>query len=339
MRLEASAYRGKAVYFDVIHPWTRPQRDTAFKQSTHEKLAGITLALLFLGVLIASILVVRRNVRQNRGDSRGAMRLGNFVFYVFLGTWLLNAHHLASFGEIEVVLIGMGCGYLISSFSRMLYLSLEPFVRRRDPHMLIAWSRLIAGQLRDPLVGRAVLIGSVFGVLLSLYESSDNFILPLLGKLPPVPGTLAPGPLLGVRHAFGSVLMYTWIFVLYSLMIFFLLFLIRLAVRKDWIAAIVIVILGAATNTGGDYPIATLIFSAFIWLSIYLVLRRFGLLTVVVGLVVQNILVVFPVTTHLSRWYAAPALAGIFAILALTIYGLRAALAGQPLFSAEVLER
>jgi serine/threonine-protein kinase len=261
------------------------------------------------------------------------------VFYVFLGTWLLNAHHLASFSEIDVVLLGMGAGYLVSSFSRMLYLSLEPFVRRRDPHMLIAWTRLIAGQLRDPLVGRAVLIGSVFGVLLSLYESSDNFILPMLGKLPPVPGTLAPGPLLGVRHAFGAVLMYTWIFVLYSLLIFFLLFLIRLAVRKDWIAAIVIVILGAVTNTGGDYPIVTLIFAALIWLSIYLVLRRFGLLTVVVGLVVQNILVVFPVTTHLSRWYAAPALAGIFAILALAVYGFRGALAGQRLFSAEVLER
>ena len=86
---------------------------------------------------------------------------------------------------------------------------------------------------------RDLLIGAVYGVLLSLFETSDNFLLPLFGKLAPQPATPAANALLGVREAFGSVLQYTWIFVLYTLMISFLLFLIRLAVRKDWIAAIV----------------------------------------------------------------------------------------------------
>jgi hypothetical protein len=339
LRLEAASFRGKPVYFDVIHPWTRPERDTAYNPTTHERFAVITLIVLFLGLLIASIFVMRRNKSLNRGDSRGAERLGGFVFYVFMATWLLNAHHFASTDEFNIVIVAMGCGFLVSSFSRMLYFSLEPFVRRRDPHILISWSRLLAGQLRDPLVGRDFLIGAVFGVLLSLYQTFENLILPWLGKLPPPPIAPAPSPLLGVRYAFGAVLQYTWIFVLYSLLIFFLLFLIRLAVRKDWIAAIVIVFLGAVTNTGGDYPIATLIFGALTWLSICLVLRRFGLLTLVVGLVTQNVLYVFPLTTHLSRWYAPPALAGIFAILALSIYGFRAALAGQSLFSAEMLDR
>jgi hypothetical protein len=212
-------------------------------------------------------------------------------------------------------------------------------VRRNDPHTLISWSRLLGGQLSDPLVGRDLLIGAVYGVLLSLFETSDNFLLPLFGKLAPQPATPAANALLGVREAFGSVLQYTWIFVLYTLMISFLLFLIRLAVRKDWIAAIVIVFLGSVTNTGGDYPFVTFIASAGIWLSIYLILRKFGLLTLVVGLVVQNILVVYPVTSHLSRWYAAPALAGIVAILAIAIYGFRTALAGQPLFSVDALEK
>jgi Protein kinase domain len=339
MRLEAAGYRGKPVYFDVIHPWTRPERDTAYNPSTHEKFATITLILLFLGILIASILVMRRNMSQKRGDSRGAERLGGFVFYIFMGSWLLNAHHLGSTDEFNILILGMGCGYLVSTFSRMLYFSLEPFVRRRDPHTLISWSRLLAGQLRDPLVGRDFLIGSVYGLLLSLYESFQNLILPWLGKLPPPPIAPAPSPLLGVRYAIGAVLQYTWVFVLYSLLIFFLLFLIRLAVRKDWIALIVIVFLGAITNTGGDYAIATFIFGALTWVSICLVLRRFGLLTLVIGLVTQNILYVFPLTTHLSRWYVPSALAGLFAILGLSLYGFRAALAGQSLFSAEVLER
>jgi len=37
----------------------------------------------------------------------------------------------------------------------MLYFGLEPFVRRRDPHTLIAGA-LDGGKIRDPLVGRDV---------------------------------------------------------------------------------------------------------------------------------------------------------------------------------------
>jgi hypothetical protein len=178
-----------------------------------------------------------------------------------------------------------------------------------------------------------------YGVVLSLFENIDNFLLPLFGKLPPMPGTPSWGPLLGVGPALGDVLHYTWIFVLYALLIFFLLFLVRRLVKKDWIAALVIVFLGSVTNTGGDYLVSTLFFSAVIWLSIYMILRKYGLLTLIVGLVTQNILVVFPVTSHFSRWYASPALAGILAITAVAFYGFHTALAGQPIFSTEALDK
>jgi uncharacterized protein (DUF1330 family) len=55
----------------------------------------------------------------------------------------------------------------------------------------------------------------------------------------------------------------------------------------------------------------------------------------VVGLVVQNVLVAFPVTSHLSRWYASEALTGIVAILVIAAYGFRHALGGKPLIKAE----
>src|SRR4030081_2070098 len=116
----------------------------------------------------------------------------------------------------------------------MRYLALEPYVRRRDPHTLISWSRLLAGQWRDPLVGRDLLIGAAYGVLLTVFEQSDNVLLPLFGKLPPMPGGLQPSSLLGVRQAFGSLVVYILFFLLYSLLIFFLLFLLRLILQKDW---------------------------------------------------------------------------------------------------------
>ena len=77
---------------------------------------------------------------------------------------------------------------------------------------------------------------------------------------------------------------------------------------------------------------------AVIWLSIYLVLRRFGLLALAVGMTVQNTLVTFPMTTHLSRWYASGAIAGMLVIITLALFAFHSALAGQQLFSAKVLD-
>ena len=337
-RVEAAAYRGKPVYFRVLYPWADPWRDRAHQPSSHQKLANIVGIVVFAALLVGSVLLVRRNVRQKRGDEAGSWRLGNFLFFVFLTMWVLQAHHLASLGEFGMIVLALAWAFLISTFARQLYFGLEPFVRRRDPHTLISWARLISGKIRDPLVGRDILIGTAYGVLLGAFESVDNIVLPLFGGLPPQPGTASMESLLGVRPTLGSIFRYTWAYVLFSLGVFFILFLLRLVVKKDWIAAIVIVFLGAVTNTGGDYFWSTFLFSAVIWLSIYLVLRRFGLLALVVGLVVQNTLVTFPMTTHLSRWYAGGAIAGILTVVAVALFAVYHALAGQPLFSTKALD-
>src|SRR5271165_2139539 len=338
-RIEAAAYRGKPVYFDVLYPWDKPNRDQAFQQTAHQRYAAIILVTLFAGIIVASIVVVRRNRRLKRGDEAGSWRLGTFVLICLLLMWLLRAHHLASINEFNLVLMALAWAFLASSLARILYFALEPFVRRHDPHALIAWSRLLGGKIRDPLVGRDVLVGVTYGVLLSLFESSDNIILPLFGKLAPMPNYASGETLLGVRPVLGSIFYYTWVFVLYSLLIFFLIFLARLVVRKDWAVALVIVFLGAITNTGAEYFYLNFAFAALIWLSIYVVLRRFGLLALVVGLVVQNMLVAFPMTSHLGRWYASGAIAGMAVIVALAVFALYNALAGQPIFSADALDK
>jgi len=56
----------------------------------------------------------------------------------------------------------------------------------------------------------------------------------------------------------------------------------------------VVVIVAASTNTGGDYPVVTFVLAALLWLSIVLILRRFGLLPLVVGLIVQMFFRYFP---------------------------------------------
>jgi len=337
-RIEAAAYRGKPIYFDVVYPWTTPERQAAFTQTLGEKAKTAVLLLLFVVVILTGVFVARRNVRLHRADTPGTFRLGAFVLMTALCIWLLRAHHVASLDEFDLILIALAWAFLVTSAVNVLYLALEPFVRRRDPHTLISWSRLLAGKWRDPLVGRDLLIGVAYGVVLSLFEVSDNFLLPFFGKTAPEPGGLDATALLGVRYAIGALLFYVLAFVLYALLIFFFLFLLRLVLKRDWLAAIVVVLIGASTNQGGEYPLMTFAFLGLIWLSILLVLKRFGVLTLVVGLVVQNVLAVFPTTSHLSRWYASAGLAGILVIVGLAIYGFYTGLAGRSLFTAAALD-
>jgi eukaryotic-like serine/threonine-protein kinase len=338
VRIEAASYRGKPIYFDLIYPWTKPDRSTPYSPALSEKIWVVILCLIFLAVLVGGVLVARHNLQLGRVDGRGAFRLGSFIFVVSLMMWALRAHHVASLDEIDLFIIASSWGLLAATLVALLYLALEPYVRRREPQTLISWSRLLAGKFRDPLVGRDLLLGSLYGVALVLVETSDNFILPLLGKLPPTPNIGLTESLLGIRAAIGLLLAYILVWVLYALGVFFVLFLLRLVLRKQWLATIAVVILFSVSNLGDEYPIVAFVFSAVIWISILLVLKRFGLLVLVTGLVAQNVLILFPVTTHLSRWYATSALTGLAAIAALAFYGFHTARAGQRVFSGAVLD-
>jgi serine/threonine-protein kinase len=338
-RIEAAAYRGRPVYFDAIYPWTAPDRAAPVADKPHDRISTAILLVLFLAVTTSGLYVARRNVRLKRSDSRGAARLGIVVFLIFATMWMLNAHHVGSIDEFDTILIALGWALLITTLATVMYLALEPYVRRTDPHTLISWTRLFAGQWRDPLVGRDILIGTCYGVLLTLFETIDNLLLPLFGKLPPMPGGIQPQTLLGVRLALGGLLLFVLAFLLYSLLIFFFLFLLRLLLKRDWIAATILVLIATGTNSPGEYPVLTYVTLGIIWISIVLMLKRVGLLALVVGLVVQNVLVVFPTTSHLSRWYANAGLTGIIVIAALLAYGFFTGLAGRPLFTGAALDR
>src|SRR5215471_15409890 len=67
-------------------------------------------------------------------------------------------------------LFGMFVGFALSMGALLwvLYVAVEPYVRRRWPHTLITWTRLLSGEFRDPLVGRDILIGCAGGMVLNL---------------------------------------------------------------------------------------------------------------------------------------------------------------------------
>ena len=131
------------------------------------------LAVLVCGV--GGCFLARRNLRRDRGDRRGALRVAGFIFFGGLLTWVLSAHFVPDPpGEYIGFIGGVGNSLYVGGFMWILYLALEPYVRRLWPEMLISWMRVLSGNLRDSRVARDVLVGSVGGVAMALVLNSVN---------------------------------------------------------------------------------------------------------------------------------------------------------------------
>src|SRR5205085_8045647 len=133
-----------------------------------------------------------------RADARGASRLALFVIAGYALTLLVAGHHVADVNlEISSVLKTFGPVLVWAAMLWIIYVALEPYVRRFWPDGILGWTRLLSGYVRDPRVGRDVLIGCVIAVFLSLNDAISYLLPPLVGRAPAIPlfqprvGTLA----------------------------------------------------------------------------------------------------------------------------------------------------
>jgi serine/threonine-protein kinase len=339
MRIEAAAYRGKPVYFELIGPWTAARRLNPHQVTAADWVFLVFFIVLFLTVLVGGALLARRNLRLHRGDSRGAYRTAAFVFGAYAVAWFLGAHHVPDFAEFPLFMEFSVWGGGFFFFAWLLYIALEPYVRRRWPATLVSWSRVLAGGFRDPLVGRDVLAGCLSGSVLAAFQRLLWFVPSWLGHPPTQPFDGPDWQFLGARTtiaATASFLMGSPVFWLAAL---FILFLLRTLLRRQWLAAVTFVILlsifiAATTEFELVVSMGGLVFAC---VAVFL-LTRFGLLTVVTNYVFYSILETFPLTTHGSSWYAGISLSGILLMAAIAFYGFYTSLGGRPVFGGVVLE-
>jgi hypothetical protein len=340
MRIEAAAYRGKPVYFELIGPWTRPERMQPYQATSGERAVLAIGLVLFPSLLVATAMLARRNLRLGRGDRRGAFRLASFVFACLSVAWLFGAHHVPSAAEFGLFTEFLVRAIAVPSLSWVLYIAMEPYVRRRWPVTLVSWSRLLAGGLRDPLVGRDVLLGCFFGAFSIALVRLAWFVPGWLGYPPPQPYSGPEWQLLGARTMIAYIsndLIGAPVFWTAAL---FVLFLLRVLLRKEWAAVIVWVLVYTVFRPPTVDLFAPVVFvtglinmSLTVWLMI-----RFGLLAVVASEVMNNILGSFPFTTQGSAWYSSLSLAGILLTAAIACYGFYTSLGGRAVFGTAVLE-
>ena len=190
--VEAASFHGKLIYFETIYPWDQPTRQELPPESGSDRALTFLVIAVYLIVLVGSGLVARRNLRQGRGDRRGAARVAFFYFIVRMLVWLFAEHHNGQLAvEFGLFFIDLARAVFNSAFLWVLYVALEPFIRRRWPERIISWSRLLAGSYRDPLIGRDVLIGAVFGAAMIVCTLVQFIGLRWIGQPPEL--SLNPG--------------------------------------------------------------------------------------------------------------------------------------------------
>jgi serine/threonine-protein kinase len=338
LRVEAASWRGKPVYFQLIEPWTRPERLTPLRVSAAQTAGQVLLLVFGSAILIGAGLLARHNTRAGREDRRGAGRLASLMLVLTLGNWALTTHHTPTNGELSLIAMGLSQALLVGGLVWLLYVALEPYVRHRWPHTMISWSRILDGRFRDALVGNRLLAGITAGVAFSLLLKL-MLLLQIRSGAHPSPYVVL-STLLGVLQILGYLLGALPVSLATGLSQFFLFFLLRALLRKEWLAGVVFVLIDATFTTlyGPSYTFWAIPFRLLEYTLMAFVMMRFGLAALVMMVVVTGLLVNFPITADLSAWYFGSGLFAVALVAGLSAYAFHTALGGRPLFKEGVFD-
>ena len=327
LRIEAASLRGKPVFFSLIGDWTKPQRAKSDDQTTGEKAKIVLLVLMMVSMLSGAALLARRNYRQGRGDREGAARLAIVMFGLEMTLLLCRAHLVPALDSFGLIILAVSTGLFISGVTWLLYLALEPWVRRNWPQTIISWSRLLAGQARDPLVGRDILFGVMLGVVWILIFQARYLIMIHLGA---APGLYATEYLIGGRQALGLWLTQIPASIIAALEFFFLLLGLKKLLRKDWLAAIAFVAIFTAINTlSGSYLAVRIPSLIVVYAVAVLIVYRFGLVPLTCAIFTIDMLANVPFTADLSAWYMNASIFALLSVVALAGWGFYHSLGGD----------
>jgi len=336
LRVEGAALHGKPVVFSLYGPWTPPWRQSPDQSTSRQKLAAVILISIGCFILLAAVFFAYRNVKAKRSDPQGAFRLALLVFALQMALWLLRAHFAVSKSLFFTLVIALSTSLYWGVVLALVYLALEPHVRRRWPHSMISWSRLLLGRWRDPLVGRDVLFGLILG---SFWVIVIQIFLEYLIRIGDVPHIGNTDFLLGVRHTLGAGLALVPSDIQATLLWFFLIFLFRLLLRNEWLAAGAFVILFSLQQglREEDFAVAFLVF-LIIYSLAAIALVRFGLVSLAAALFLTDFLLNAPMTANFSHWFIGSTIFVYATAAALSLFAFYTALAGQKLWKEDLFE-
>jgi serine/threonine-protein kinase len=330
LQVQGASYLDRIVFFRVFAPWAGPERARPAQPDFASRFGFAFFVTTVFALLAVCFLFARKNLKQGRGDRHGAARVASAIFAVLFLGQALATHYTADAGWIFVwFLLCSGLALTNAIQFALLYVALEPYVRRTWPEILISWSRLVAGGWNNPLVGRDVLIGVLFGIAM-LVASFARIALPYW--LPAAGVTVGwQGSWRGPSAFLGSIS--SNILVIMSAVGSLAVVFVVAKITRSKIVAFIFGGLFAVGTTllGENLPVEMLVapVMAILWLFC---LMRVGLLSLCVSLFVLHTLTDGVLTFDWSRWYAWRGLTEIVIVSAIALYGFAVALGGRSPF-------
>jgi hypothetical protein len=341
LRIEAGAFHGKPVYFNVLGPWDRlpsapaaPAANappvaavvTPAASNATSTIAFVATALVIPAMMTVAAFVARANLRKGRGDRKGAIRLAVAVFALAVAGWVLRSHHVLQ-ADIEINRFFRAAGGMLwdAILVAIFYLAAEPHVRRIWPHMLITWQRLVGGSVRDALVGRDLLIGLAAGVLMTCISYVFHMLPDWLDWPPFDPRVPGLAMLIGTRYVFSAFLIVASNAMQNAMLGVLGLAMFRLVLKRQWIVFAVATAVFAPLAARGQFQsgnFAIDLFFGVVLVAIVLgVIIRFGLFAGIVAFIGHFWTYGVPLTSNTSQQYFQTSLFAIGIIVAMALVG------------------
>ena len=337
VRVEASAYRNRAVSFNIIGPWSRPTRMQPLTRSTMDRIAFAALTMAGGLLIVGAVFLARHNLRAGRADATGATKLAIAAFAIEMTAWVVGFHHVADFrAEMNSFSAIAADAVFVGITLWLMYAAFEPYCRRFWPDMLLGWSRLLSGRFRDPRVGRDLLVGVAAGVAWLLIDFARRLLPQALGYAPLLLRAGGEATFVGAADAVRlwsavAILQLTPAFLTVVLFV-----VLRLVTRRQH-ATIALGMLGlfVARSELGSAPVFWLELAAesLVVMLFTFVMIRFGLLAALVALFVVNVCQIAPLTLDIKHWSSVASTQTLAFVVALALAAFYASRGDQPLFA------
>jgi len=335
LRIEAAAWRGRVTYFEIKGAWPPIPAESPLGVAVAPDRGQVYQGVFTFFVVLAAVVLARRNARLGRVDYRGARRTALVVLALEMATRLL------SFDEITLLVRERGLLFRavaaslgVAAAMWVLYLAIEPHVRRYWPRHLVSWTRVLAGQWRDALVGRDVLLGAHIGMLSVL-------LLVVLHLAPGWMGYRYPAPLipmleaaLSPRHFAALVFLVAGVALGIGVGMAVVFVLLRLLLRREALVVLGVILLYGFTGSDATGMPVWLdgLLRAVVFGVASAILLRAGLVSLIVAVFVHNCFA-FVITSDFSGWAAGTSLVAVTLVAGVTLLGFRMAIrprAGSP---------
>jgi hypothetical protein len=325
VRVDAAANGDRVLFWRMVDT----QSDLAAGDVTPGSVwIALVMALVMLGL---GGFWAWRNHLSGRGDHRGATVVAVAMAGAILWSSFVSSLPmlLASFSALFARL---GLVSLLSLIAWLSYMAIEPSLRRLTPRSQVSWSRLLAGRVRDPLLGRDFLLGlSLVSLTYALQGIAAVWLSPGGFKLQ-LFYPHGEAPLLGTAVSVANLLHFTNVLVPLGLMFLIVLPRIvlkgpRLETAATWLGYLLLLIFAISWNglVGG-----------IIQGSVLILLARTGGLVALFGFAFAvPQLYLLPTSVDSSLWWAPNSWIGPGFLILLALGAFR--LATRPQVAVELI--